>query len=245
MRVTMNPGIDLGEPSVRDSVIRDSSGAVVIRYAPRRWFLAAPLLLIAATLVVFLALMPLGDRLAYVAGVLVYWLAAGVLLPLLLVGREGYDGMFAKPVVQRDWSLRLGLLLLALPVIAGFLFVFPSLFPVESNVLLPLMAAYAIVNGFCEEVFWRGMFARRFGAHPWLGVVYPAVLFSIWQLVPWALFRGRLDVPAVVFMAAALGIGLVYNWVAWRTRSIRWTTLAHVLTNLSGIGTLLVFWPGF
>ena len=99
----------------------------------------------------------------------------------------------------------------------------------------------ALVNGTLEEVFWRGLFIAPFRTNRWLGVVYPGVMFGIWQLVPWSLFDSWFRPPVHILLVVSIPMGLLYAWVAQRTGSIRWTTVAHVLTNLSGIGALLIF----
>jgi len=43
------------------------------------------------------------------------------------------------------------------------------------------------------------------------------------------------------FLAGAFHIGLGHGWVAWRTGSIRWTVLTHLLTAFLGLGGLLYF----
>jgi membrane protease YdiL (CAAX protease family) len=215
-----------------------------LRFVPRT-FVLAPIVLILATLAVFnVALSLAGARLAHLIGFTFYWVFGGVVLPLALIGRDGFAVLFAQRPVRWSIPLAIMLVLLALPVAFGFLFVFPSLFPVDRNVILLGVAAYALVNGTLEEVFWRGVFARRFPSNVWMGVLYPALMFALWQLVPWSVFPTWPVMPALAVFAVALPVGLIYNWVAWRTGSIRWTVLSHVLTNLSGIGALLIFAPG-
>lgn len=215
------------------------------RYAGR-WLLIAPLVLIGATYAVFSALMPVaGERITYFAGFGFYWLLSGIVLPTVLIGRDGMRSIFSLPRLPVTLRMRAALALLAVPVIAGFLFVFPTMFPVASSTTLVGLAAYALVNGTCEEIFWRGAFARQFPSNRWLGVVYPAVVFSFWHLVPWAIFPMLLHVPALAVLAVVLPIALLYNWVAWSTGSIHWTVLSHVLTNMSGLGAMLIFGPGW
>jgi membrane protease YdiL (CAAX protease family) len=215
------------------------------RYATRS-FLIAPIVLIIATYAVFRLLIPAaGERTASFAGFAFYWLVGGIALPVALIGRDGVAALFERRPVRRDLRFTIALILLALPVAFGFLFAFPAILPFASGATLAGLAAYAVVNGTLEEIFWRGTFARRFPSNPWLGVIYPAVIFSLWQLVPWAVFPSLLHVPAFIVLGVALPVGLLYNWVAWRTGSIHWTVLSHVLTNLSGVGAMVIFGPGW
>jgi len=211
-----------------------------------RWFIMAPLVLMATTYAVFQLLIAVaGERAAYFVGFAFYWQLGGIILPILLIGRDGVASVFARQTQPMSLRFGLALVLLAAPVVFGFLFAFPSIFPVASGVTVASLVAYAIVNGTCEEIFWRGTFALRFPSNRWLGMFYPAVVFSFWHLVPWVVFPPFLHVPALAVLAVVFPIALVYHWVAWSTGSIRWTVLSHVLTNMSGLGAMLVFGPSW
>ena len=213
---------------------------------PRHVFVVAPLFLIATTYAVFQLLMPVaGETAAYFAGFAFYWLIGGIVLPLLLIGRDGVASVFARRTRALSPGFAAALVLLAASVVFGFLFTFPYIFPVESGATLASLAAYAIVNGTCEEIFWRGTFAHRFPSNRWFGLFYPAVIFSFWHLIPWLVFPPFLHVSALAVLAAVFPMALVYQWVAWSTGSIRWTVLAHVLTNMSGLGAMVIFGPGW
>ena len=212
----------------------------------RQLFIAAPLVLVATTYAVFRLLIPLaGETTAYFSGFAFYWVMGGIVLPILLIGRDGVASVFARRTRALSLGFAAALVLLAASVAFGFLFTFPYIFPVGSGATLASLAAYAIVNGTCEEIFWRGTFAHRFPSNRWLGMFYPAVIFSLWHLIPWLVFPLFLHVSAVAVIAAVLPIALVYHWVAWSTGSIRWTVLAHVLTNMSGLGAMVIFGPGW
>ena len=85
-----------------------------------------------------------------------------------------------------------------------------------------------IVVPLLEEIFWRGFFLRylineRFAAVPvgtfsWMSFAVVAVAFAIGHL--------RVD------WVAALITGVLYNIVAYRTKSLASCVLAHAVTNL-------------
>ncbi len=208
----------------------------------RRWTLISPLILILASAAIFQVSKSATDMwVAQLTGFAFYWIVGGIIIPLIILGRNGYASLFARSTIEWSAGLRFGIMALFLPAGFGFLFAFPYFFPADTSVLLPTLALYALVNGTLEEVFWRGLFVAQFRTNRWLGVVYPGVMFGLWQLVPWALFDSWFRPPVHILLAVSIPIGLLYAWVAQRTGSIRWTTVAHVLTNLSGIGALLIF----
>jgi len=104
-------------------------------------------------------------------------------------------------------------------------------------------AALAIVNAIAEEILWRGIYPRVFPRQLVRGYLYPAVGFALWHLVPQSIHKSRMRSGTKAFLAGAFFIGLGHGWVAWRTRSIRWTVLTHILIDFLGLGGLIYFGP--
>jgi uncharacterized protein len=211
--------------------------------AKQRTLLAAPLVLIASMYVVLrINVAWLGQSTGYVAAFALYWLGWGIVFPVWLIGFDGVVDLFSLGRGNR-WGLpsAIAIPLLAAPAVTGFLFVFPSVFPDAGAKLIAAIAIYAFVNSVVEETFWRGLFARAFPRDPSFGLLYPAFGFALWQLVPISQATVRAPFGPGAVVALALGTGLVFGWVAWRTGSVRWTAVAHALMNLSGIGSLIIF----
>lgn len=90
-----------------------------------------------------------------------------------------------------------------------------------------------IVVPLVEEIFWRGFLLRflvhdqfervPFGSFSWLSFAVVALAFGFSHPSP--------DWPA------AIATGMLYNWVAYRTKSLATCVITHALTNL-----LLGFW---
>jgi len=85
-----------------------------------------------------------------------------------------------------------------------------------------------VVVPFVEEIFWRGFLLRflidenfdrvRFGTFSWLSFAVVALSFC--------LSHSKADWPA------ALLTGMIYNGVAYRTKSLSSCILTHTITNL-------------
>ncbi len=89
-------------------------------------------------------------------------------------------------------------------------------------------ARLVVVVPFLEEIFWRGFLLRflidenfeqvPFGKFSWFSFVVVSLLFCF--------SHSRPDWPAAILT------GVIYNFVAYRTRSLTSCVLAHGLTNL-------------
>ena len=85
-----------------------------------------------------------------------------------------------------------------------------------------------IVVPFVEEIFWRGFLLRYLISHDFESVrfgTYSRFSFGAVTLL-FMLEHGTADYPA------AFVTGLLYNWLAIRTRSLSSCILAHAVTNL-------------
>jgi membrane protease YdiL (CAAX protease family) len=104
--------------------------------------------------------------------------------------------------------------------------------------VLIVLVARAVCNALTEELFWRGVYVRLFPDDAIRGYLYPALAFGAWHIIPQSVVPFGGGSTALVLGACFIGLG--YGWVAWRTGSIRWTTLAHIGTDAMGIGAALI-----
>ena len=204
--------------------------------------IAAPWLLLLTTYLVFqegAAL--LGPRTGYLVGFLFYWLAWCFGFPLWILGREGLVAQFRdrQPrFTSRKW---LGLVLLLLPLLLAYGYEFPRALQEAPVPILVASALISIVNGVAEELLWRGTYASAFPKSTWWGYLYPALGFAVWHLAPQSVFPNPRPGAAVSLVVAAGIVGLMWGRVVFRTKSIRWASLSHVLFDFSGLGGRIYF----
>jgi membrane protease YdiL (CAAX protease family) len=74
------------------------------------------------------------------------------------------------------------------------------------------------------------------------GWIWPALGFGAWHLAPQVIQPSSMGSPA--YMTAASLLGLSWGWVAYRTGSLRWIGVSHVLTDGSGIRNARYFIGG-
>jgi len=209
--------------------------------ARRAAVLAIPVLVPVGMYVVFRwTAEALGTGAGYLTGFVVYW-AVCAALPLAALGSHQVATIFAPPPEPLGKPRWLGLALLAGPLLFAYGYAFPRVLPGATPLVIAVSAALAVVNGGLEELLWRGLFVRVFPRSWLLGWLYPALGFAAWHLAPLAVVPNRNPGGAWSFVAFSLIVGLLFGWVAWRSGSIRWTTMAHILLDFSGLGGLAYF----
>ena len=98
--------------------------------------------------------------------------------------------------------------------------IFAGWFYEPDNVIL-LIITGALFPGFSEEVFYRGILARRFyrAYSPIKAILLSAALFGIFHLNPWQAVN-------------AFYAGIFYGWIYWRYKSIWPCMFAHAYHNV-------------
>lgn len=189
----------------------------------RRLVLAAPILLVATMIPVFqVSEAWFGPKLGWYLGFLVYWPLWCVAFPLWAVGWTGIRfALQSRPTLPWAWLVLSAPLLTALVgrgVMGG---------GSDEPFVWILMAA---ANGTLEEVLWRGVYSVHFADSARWAVAWPTLWFALWHFAPgWVALGSR----AWVLVAGAAVFGLAMSWVAYKTRSIRWTIASHFLAGVA------------
>jgi len=194
--------------------------------------LVLPVALPAAMYAVFQVLSHIATpKLAHLLGMATYW---GLLLAICAISL-GKTGLLRTLKAAQPGGMLW--VLLVLPVILAFYFgPFRQRIAVVTPLVVTLSFILAAINASLEEMFWRGVYIDRFTDF-WKGCVYPAVGFAVWHFAPQSILpysHGR-----VAFVGSALFLGLCWGIVAFRTKSVRWTVLSHLLVDFSGFGALV------
>ena len=174
----------------------------------------------------------LGTRRGYLAGFGLYW-AGCYLLTIGLLGRHQVQALVrhpTRPLPSPRWLPAAALLLP--PLGAASTELLPQLRNADPAVLATA-ATIASVIAAAEELLWHGLFVATFPDDPVRGWLWPAAGFTAWHLAPLAVLPSRRGTLAFLAPTALIGAGL--GWVAWRTRSLRWTLPPHVATDASGL----------
>jgi hypothetical protein len=183
----------------------------------------------------------LGDQLGYVAGFGAYW-ATCAGLSLGLLGRRRARQLFddARPRLGRPAVV--GATLLLWPPLGAIATRFLPELGSATPAMIATVAGVALANALLEELLWRGVFISLWPSNLWLGWLWPALGFGLWHLAPQVIHPSSMG--PIAYVVAATALGLSWGWVAYRTGTLRWVSLSHVLTDGSGLRNALFFLGG-
>jgi len=203
----------------------------------KRLLIGLPALLLASTALVFTTLArQLGRDLGYVLGFAFYDLVWCILVPLLLLGRKGFLGLFSERVPLFSKENWLPATLLVITTVVAVVMYRDTIANITSTPLALILVGIPVttVNSTCEEILWRGVYARVFPNRLFFGFIYPSIGFAAWHISP------QLVMPSgggmLPFVVSTFFLGLVYGLAAYRTGSVRWTALSHSLNGILILG---------
>jgi membrane protease YdiL (CAAX protease family) len=174
----------------------------------------------------------LGERIGYEAGFGAYWGICGA-LSAWLIGPSRVRELLGDRQAGAGSPAALEAALLLWPPAGAIATRFIPEVGEATPGELATSAGVALVNATLEEVFWRGVYISLWPENPWLGWIWPALGFGAWHLAPQAIHPASMG--RVAYVASATALGLSWGCVAYRTGSVRWTTLSHLLTDGSGL----------
>lgn len=201
----------------------------------KNFLLALPFLLVLSTALVFIfGAKWLGNELGYLLGFVFYWGVWCFLVPLLILKKEGIVTLFKEENRLFQKSNWLPAVLLVVIVVVTVVMYPPTSLASAPIKLLILAVPVAIINGICEELLWRGLYAKTFSGNAVLGVIYPSIGFAFWHISP------QLIIPAEIgilpFALSTFFLGISYAWISYRTGSIKWNAISHSLGGILDLG---------
>jgi len=180
----------------------------------------------------------LGPKWGYVTGFALYWICA-ILVSLRLGGFESHN-LNALFLMQKGWSSPVISAAAFIPVIGVFFVSFLPNFSsltVSAGLLLVLMA---VINGFVEEFFWRGMYLLEFRKSVLIGMVAAPLLFAAYHIALWFIKGITYQGGFFALVGGAYVMGLLWSWVSRKTGTILPVTIAHILVNVFAFTGLFV-----
>lgn len=162
----------------------------------------------------------------YLAVFCLYWICFCLPAGWYFQRRERLRDTFSLTVGKDRWIPWAVALQISVVAIASWTLL-PDQVPA---IAIALALLFGLVNGTLEEFFWRGAYlsqGRGDARFQLLGVG----LFTLWH-VPLALAHGvTYQGGSLALIGGALGLGLFWSFIAYRTNHIGWPVVSHALTN--------------
>ena len=186
-------------------------------------------------LVFYIVLLTTDARLGYWIGNSIYWLIITA-FSIYYFGPGNIARRYRTDKSKANWWS----LAAFIPVVATFFIAFIPSFPKLTVSLMILTIFSGIINGTCEELFWRGLTLQTAFKRKHIVIVFSLLGFGMWHLtlatVPGISYQG--GVPALV--GGAVFMGIIWQFVVLKTNNILHVTVAHVLTNIFAFSTLIL-----
>jgi len=103
---------------------------------------------------------------------------------------------------------------------------------IKSLFLIIINIPLAFINGFGEEIFWRGFYIKEFPNSIIWGIIIPSIFFSLWHFAP------QIAIPHAnrfLFVFSTFLLGIVNGIVAYITKSAKWTAITHTIGGILAV----------
>ncbi|KPU44315.1 CAAX amino terminal protease self- immunity [Oxobacter pfennigii] len=197
------------------------------------------LLMLSIVLVIALSLLALlvgnimSKAAAYIFISIVYWGVFCIPLSLYyLGGANGIEKLHEKqPVSIPSGKKMLIHVLVFMPCIATLFVVFIPTISVAPIQVFAISMLYAIMNGTIEELYWRGVFTNIFPDDILKSYILPTLMFGLWHIALYFIKGMEYHGGLIALVGGATFMGFLWGYAAYKTKSIRAVTAAHIITN--------------
>jgi membrane protease YdiL (CAAX protease family) len=127
-----------------------------------------------------------------------------------------------------------------LPALGTFFISFlpnAALLTFSTSVLIVLTA---VLNGFIEELYWRGLYLLEYPDNHRIGFLFSWLLFGAWHISLWFARGVIYEDGFLTLVGGSYGLGLLWTWSARTSRNLRTVVPAHILTNIFAFTALFL-----
>ncbi|WP_162055199.1 CPBP family intramembrane glutamic endopeptidase [Pontibacter pamirensis] len=178
----------------------------------------------------------LGKTVGYLASFCIYWLYC--LLHGVQLKGNNMAKLYTWPPLNRQNVLLL--FLCFVPAVGAFFAAFLITYSQLNSTLYFILVAAALVNGFVEELYWRGAFISRYKQHLWLAFIFPTLLFGLWHISVYAAYGITYQGGFLPLVGGAFFMGCLWGYTAYKQQRVLAPTMAHILTNFFAFSGLIV-----
>lgn len=177
----------------------------------------------------------LGLQLGYWVSSIIYWMII-FSFSLYYLGFRGIINLYmANKSRTQLWGL-----IAFIPVFGTFFVSFIPSFPQLRTSLMILTISTGIINGTCEELFWRGLTLKTEFKNKYVVIIASVIGFGLWHLTLATISGLKFQGGIGALVGGALFMGILWQFVATKTNNIFFVTLAHILVNIFAFSTLIL-----
>lgn len=193
-------------------------------FVMKKKILTYPIGVIILGWIIAIVLTPIMKEWTFIPLAFVYW-GTTIAIVLKTVGFQKIKKMFKKPIGKKRWNI-LALFVGLIPL--SILLMNLSL--LKLDYVLILWIAFALINPFFEEIFWRGFLIDALPMSKRSACLYSTFLFVVSHPIMWGTFsianRSWMTVVSLIIM------GLAWSIVYLKTKSLRWCVISHFLVDI-------------
>ena len=177
----------------------------------------------------------LGLQLGYWVSSAIYW----VIIASFTLYHLGFRGVLNLYRIDKSRAQLWGIIAF-IPVISTFFVSFIPSFPQLKASLMVLTIITGIINGTCEELFWRGLTLNTEFKSKYVVIIASLIGFGLWHLTL-AMINGlRYQGGIGALVGGAFFMGILWQFVATKMNNIFYITIAHILVNIFAFSTLIL-----
>ncbi len=191
----------------------------------------SPLVVIAIGFITAFFLIPFTGEWAFIPLALIYW-GTTFAVSYTCFGKESIVKLFDKPKRNVLWTVlcfAVGFIPLSIMLL--------NLKLLSSPVIIALWLAFAVVNPFFEEIYWRGFLLNALPFPKKVSIVYSTVLFVASHPLMWGVFS--IANRSWMTWASLLLMGFVWSITYQKTNSLRWCIISHFLVDIFNLSVFV------
>lgn len=182
----------------------------------------------------------IGTTTGYIIGFCIYWFVFCVPASYYFSnGSGGIKGIYSQMTRLATKNKIIYYILAFVPCFGVLFAVFIEIASKAGFQVLLLALVFALINGTIEEMFWRGLFNKIFTDNIFLAFLFPSLFFGIWHISLFLAKEIEYQGGFVSLVGGAYIVGLLWGGIAYKTKSIKVVTIAHIITNFMAFTGLI------
>jgi membrane protease YdiL (CAAX protease family) len=103
-----------------------------------------------------------------------------------------------------------------------------------------IILVLSIINGTIEEIYWRGLYLRKYKEKPYIILIVSTLLFALMHLSFLAIEGMTYKGGVFALVGGALVMGLLWSYISLKLNTIRYCIAGHIFVNIFAFTGLFV-----